>query len=321
MTSKIRLILILVLLTFSQSGKGYSPQKIITGSGQLNYSNLDNWFSHTVIESFFTGGEKKTLYQIGKAQSGSQNPAVSEDSPWAATNIHARFGIDIANNCVFPEKRDEGYCCRLETMIQKINILGINVKVLVTGAIFLGEMLEPVRSTKSPAKNLNQGIPFTRHPKAVKFDYKYTPGKVRICSEKKGVDIAGADKAEFCMILQKRWEDREGNVFARRIGGMRNFFADRNDDWVNGALFQIHYGDITRDPEYDPKTMGLIPSVGPMYVRNSKGVMVPLTETGWGRADEAPTHLVMYFSSSYEGIYFTGSPESVFRVDNISLVY
>jgi hypothetical protein len=67
--------------------------------------------------------------------------------------------------------------------------------------------------------------------------------------------------------------------------------------------------------------MGLIPSVGKVYVKNSKGAMVPLVETGWGKPGETPTHMIMYFTSSYEGMKYTGSTESVFWVDNIELIY
>ena len=127
--------------------------------------------------------------------------------------------------------------------------------------------------------------------------------------------------AEFCFILQKRWEDADGNVYATRIGGIRTFFDNTDNQWINGAIFPVLYGDIRSDPTYNPQIMGLIPSVGPMYVKNSKGSMVELAEKNWGKGGQIPTHLVMYFNSSYQGIDFIGSPESKFWVDNISLIY
>ena len=55
------------------------------------------------------------------------------------------------------------------------------------------------------------------------------------------------------------------------------------------------------------------------YARNSKGEMVPVVETGWARADEVPTHLLLQFSSSHGGAY-VGTPGNTFWVDNVGLV-
>ena len=40
--------------------------------------------------------------------------------------------------------------------------------------MFLGEVHEPVKGTKNPQKMLNSGIPFTKKPIAIQFDYKGT---------------------------------------------------------------------------------------------------------------------------------------------------
>jgi hypothetical protein len=227
----------------------------------------------------------------------------------------------VGNTRVIPEKRGDGYCARLETKIRKDNIAGFKVDVLLAGTLFLGETVEPVKGMKDPEKNASQGIPFTGMPKAIKFDYKYHVGKSRIVATTNVKPVAGEDRADFSIILQKRWEDNEGNVFATRIGGNRLFFTGSVNQWVTGATYPVYYGDPTKLPQYDPKTMGLIPSVGKVYVKNSKGAMVPLVETSWGKPGETPTHMIMYFTSSYEGMKYTGSTESVFWVDNIELIY
>jgi len=49
--------------------------------------------------------------------------------------------------------------------------------------------------------------------------------------------------------------------------------------------------------------------------------MVSMVETGWGKPDDIPTHMILYFTSSYRGVDYTGSTETVFWVDNIELVY
>jgi hypothetical protein len=292
--------------------------------GQLNYSSLDFWYTRKVKESFMLSGKTIDLYGVGKVAPTSDffdTTLKDPKSPWGTTNIYTKMVLDLGNARVFPEKRGDGYCTRLETAIRKDNIAGLKVEVLIAGTLFVGEMMEPVRGLKDPLKNVSQGIPFTQKPKAVKFDYKYHVGTRRVKAVYSIDPVEGTDKAEFCIILQKRWEDKNGNVFATRIGGARQFFTGTVGQWVNDATFPVTYGDVTRLPEYDAKTMGLIPGVGEVYVKNSQGKMVPLVETGWGKSDDAPTHMIFYFTSSYQGILYQGSPETVFWVDNIELVY
>lgn len=318
----IKLIFLIHIALIISPVEVIAQNRFTDDSGQINFSNLDNWYSRRVKESFFVGGETIRLFQIGEDRGSKLKSAdVVCESPWGTSNLHAKLGIDIANACVFPEKRENGFSCRMETTVRGIHVLGLEMDVLVTGAIFLGDFLDPVKSIKAPIKKMNHGIPFTRLPRAVTFDYKCSPGKERINTDKHGVSVIGKDKAEFCFILQKRWEEGDGSVFAVRIGGVRTFFDDTQNQWINGVTFRVRYGDISKEPAFDPQTMGLIPSVGPMYVKNSKGAMVPLLEQRWGKGDEIPTHLVMYFNSSYQGIDFIGSPGSKFWVDNISLIY
>lgn len=321
----LRCVIVIVLIcsglhAFSQ----ISPNEYIDNSGQLNYSSLDYWYARKVKESILLSGKTIELYGVGKVDPKSDfydTKLKDVKSPWGTTNIFSKMVFDLGNTRVYPEKRGNGYCCRLETAIRKDNLAGLKIEVLIAGTLFVGEMIEPVRGVKDPLKNVNQGIPFNRKPKAVKFDYKYKAGKQRV-NAVYGVDpVAGIDKTEFCLILQKRWEDKNGNVFATRIGGARQFFTGTVDQWINGAIFPVSYGDITHLPEYDAKTMGLIPGVSELFVKNSKNVMVPLVETGWGKPDDIPTHLILYFTSSYEGVQYIGSTESVFWVDNIEFIY
>lgn len=302
----------------------HNSSSFIDNQGQLNYSSLDFWYARKVKESALLSGKTIELFGVGKVDPNSDfyNTSLKDDkSPWSTTNIYSKMVLDIGNTRVFPEKRGNGYCCRLETKIRKDNIVGMKVEVLIAGTLFVGEMIEPVKGVKEPLKNVNQGVPFNKKPKAVKFDYKYNVGNKMVNAVYNVKPVSGTDKADFALILQKRWEDKDGNVFATRIGGTRQFFTGLVSNWVNGALFPVTYGDPTHLPQYDEKTMGLIPGVSEVYVKNSKNKMVPLVETGWGKPDDIPTHMIMYFTSSYQGVNFTGSTETVFWVDNIELVY
>jgi hypothetical protein len=329
MRNSLRYIVIVIIVNyilfnstnvFSQS----IASSFINNLGQLNYSSLDFWYSRKVKESSLLSGKTIELYGLGKVDPNSDfydTTLKDPKSPWGTTNIYSKMVFDIGNTRVFPEKRGTGYCCRLETGIRKDNFAGLKVEVLIAGTLFLGEIIEPIKSLKDPIKNSNQGVPFDKKPKAVKFDYKYNVGKNRVNAVYNVKPVAGTDKAEFCLILQKRWEDKNGKVFASRIGGARQFFTGTLNNWVNGSTFPVTYGDITHLPEYDPKTMGLIPEVSEVYVKNSQNKMVPLVETGWGKPDDVPTHLILYFTSSYQGVDYTGSTETVFWVDNIEFVY
>ena len=302
----------------------HNSSSFIDNQGQLNYSSLDFWYARKVKESALLSGKTIELFGVGKVDPNSDfyNTSLKDDkSPWSTTNIYSKMVLDIGNTRVFPEKRGNGYCCRLETKIRKDNIVGMKVEVLIAGTLFVGEMIEPVKGVKDPLKNVNQGVPFNKKPKAVKFDYKYNVGNKMVNAVYNVKPVSGTDKADFALILQKRWEDKDGNVFATRIGGTRQFFTGLVSNWVNGASFPVTYGDPSHLPQYDEKTMGLIPGVSEVYVKNSKNKMVPLVETGWGKPDDIPTHMIMYFTSSYQGVNFTGSTETVFWVDNIELVY
>lgn len=322
----LKIIVVFVWLLLSSISLFSQPKPVnyTNSAGQLNYSSLDFWFSRKVKESVILSGKPVELFGIGKVSPTADSFDLSlkdQNSPWGVTNIYTKMVVDIGNSRVFPEKRGEGYCARLESRIRKDNIAGLDVEVMIAGTLFLGELIEPVKGMKDPLKNVSQGIPFTRLPKAVRFDYKYNVGTKRVKATTNVEPVPGPDQAEFCVILQKRREDSTGNVFATRIGGARQFFTGTQKSWINQAEFPVTYGDITGLPEYNPKTMGLIPSVGEVYVKNSKGKMVPLKETGWGKPGDLPTHMIMYFTSSFEGVKYFGSPESVFWVDNIELVY
>ncbi|MDD4190612.1 MAG: PCMD domain-containing protein [Mangrovibacterium sp.] len=298
------------------------PSKASRGGKQIKYSGFDSWYDREVRESFVIGGKTQKLCEIGELSLSADNPLRKDSaSCWSTTNLYAKIGVDIGINSVFPEPRAGGFCCRLESKLAEVSLVGLKLKVLVAGTVFLGEVIEPVRSLKDPVRQLNHGVPFAGKPGAVGFSYKYKQGQERVRSVYGANPVEGPDKGELCLILQKRWEDETGNVYARRIGGVRHFFDDTGNRWVNDTIIAVEYGDITSEPFYDPKTMGLIPEVSELYVRNSKNEMVPLTETGWGTCDETPTHLVLYFTSSFEGISYTGSPESVLWIDDVRFIY
>ena len=152
-------------------------------------------------------------------------------SPWGTSNVMAKVvGIVKTNNSVYRDKRDNGYCARLETHIESVKVLGmVNITVLAAGSIYLGDMLEPITGTKNAEKNMNWGVPFTQRPKAVRYDYKVKMSgekdRIRLTGFSKKGQVAGQDCAITVFFLQKRMEDAEGNITAKRgfIKSSKNF--------------------------------------------------------------------------------------------------
>lgn len=292
----------------------------------ISYGNFDSWMTRIVPESKLLGGKKKTLYEIAPTKTVEGNiPYHPKESPWATSNVLASpVGIVKGSNAVFPDERGSGKAAKLTTIMEHCKAIGmINIDVLVAGSIFLGEMIEPVKSSKDPYSKMEMGIPFTKRPKALRFDYKVnipdTGTRTYSSGFGKKRTIAGKDSCEVYIILQRRWEDKDGNIYAKRVGTGRERFTTSTSGWVNGHDIPVKYGDITSSPSYRP-WMGLIDGEKAYYARNSKGKMVPVHEVGWDSPDATPTHMLVMASASC-GTAYVGTPGQTLWVDNMSLVY
>lgn len=292
----------------------------------LKYGDFDQWIVRNIKESGIIGGKTKQLYEIGPNATWNNNNAYTNQggSPWATSNVMAKVcGITKTNTSVYREKRGNGYCARLETHIEKVKVMGIvNIEVLAAGSVFLGSVPEPITNTSNPMSKLAMGIPFTKRPSAVSFDYKVKlsdeTDRIRQTGFSKVSKVSGKDMPDVICILQKRWEDEKGNLYAKRVGTMIHRFS-QNTDWVNGAKFTIKYGDISKQSGFS-NYMGLIQGDRMQYAKNSKGKMVPVEEVGWADEDETPTHMVLQFDSSYGGAY-VGSIGTTLWIDNVHLIY
>ena len=220
----------------------FSIFQINAQSGQLKYSDMNSWIMRDIKESGIIGGKHRILYEIGKPdtilEARPHNPG---DSPWETSSVYAKVsGITKGSSTVFPEERGDGYCARLETRLEEVVVLGmINLKVLATGTIFTGSITEPVKDSKDPMQKLMQGIPYNHRIKGIRFDYKAKTGGDRIKSTGFSKSkLPGKNEAEICVILQKRWEDKDGNIFAKRVGtGWLRVKA--STDWINGFTLPV----------------------------------------------------------------------------------
>ena len=248
----------------------------------FKYGNMDHWVIRNIKESGIIGGNQKKVYAVGPNMTINGNIPYSNKggSPWGSSNVLAHVsGIYKTNNSVFRDKHGSGYCAKLVTHIEKVKVLGlINIKVLAAGSLFLGDVREPITSTKDGPKAINWGIPFTARPKALRFDYKTSFPNAANRIKQNGFSgastVAGRDHAIAVLYLQKRHEDAKGNITAKRVGTMVVRFGKSTDRWVEDATYTIHYGDIRHMAGYQAATMGLRSTD---YARNSKGKSVPVS--------------------------------------------
>ena len=295
-------------------GDGVTSENVVP----FAYGDMDNWIVREIHESGIIGGNTKWLYELGPSAFRNMG-----GSPWATSNVMAKVaGVVKTNTSVFPEKRGDGMCARMETRYESVKVFGlVDIEVIAAGSVFLGTVHEPIKGTKNPQAMLQSGVPFSKKPKALRFDYKVkaAPEKNRVRSTgfSRKSTVAGQDSLAVILLLQKRWEDAEGNVYSKRVGTMVQRYTESTPDWVNDATYPILYGNITSKPEYKPY---MRIQVEERYTLNSKGKSVPIQEVGWAEPGEAPTHMVLQFTSSHGGAYI-GSPGNTFWIDNVELIY
>ncbi|MBR6141236.1 MAG: PCMD domain-containing protein [Bacteroidaceae bacterium] len=292
----------------------------------IKFGNFDSWITRTIKESVIVGGKTQTLYEIGPkgTYDGARAYTNQGGSPWGSSNVYAKvYGVVKTNISVYPDTHRDGQCAKLCTHIVSCKAVGIvNISVLASGSIFLGSLTEPITGTSDPMSKMNSGVPFNRKPKALKFDYKYfSPGgdRIRETGFSRRQTVAGKDRGQVICLLQKRWEDADGNIHALRVGTMYHYFSENTPDWKEGQTFTIHYGDISRESFYQGG-MGLMSGETGFHALNSKGKCVPIQEEGWAGPEEAPTHIILKFDSSSGGAY-VGTIGNTLWVDNVKLVY
>lgn len=290
---------------------------------KINYADFSQWVSRDIEESKVLGGDTKRVYAIGPTKHIKGNVAYKPEggSPWATSNVYAKVsGIVKASNTVEPATMGGSKVAKLQTKMEHVKVLGvINMDVMVAGTIYLGRVNEPISSTSAPFSKMSMGIPYNKSPKALVYDFRIDMPSVNTRVRSTGMSrkktISGRDQAEVYCLLQKRWEDKNGNVYAQRVGTGRERYS-RSVAWTKGHQLPIHYGDITRQPFYKP-WMGLLNGEKAYYGYNSKGKLVPVKEVGWAPVGTKPTHVLVMASTSC-GEPFVGTEGITMYIDNIA---
>lgn len=296
---------------------------------QINeYGKFDTWSVREIEESGIIGGATKHLYEFygspsDTLRSGKEPYTSPEGYLWRTNNVLAVIaGIVKTSTTVFPEPRDSGYCARIETHLEQVKALGIiNMDVTCQGALLVGKLPEPIRDTKSPMSKVIYGLEFNGRPKALKMDYK-----ADVCHEvirgtgfTKLKPMGYPDYGEITVILQKRWEDENGDIHALRVGtGIERIMEDI-PEWVNGHIIPIKYGDITKDKDYED-FMGLKTDPETAYhAINSRGENVIVQEDGWAEPGTEPDYMMIHFISSC-GKAFYGGVGNTLWIDNVEII-
>jgi len=286
------------------------------------YADFESWTVRQIRESGIIGGQEKTLYVIGPEETIKGNSVYDYSKTiWSSSNAYAKVaGIVKVSTSMTPDVGPTGKCAKLETCYADCQVAGIvTVKVITAGSIFWGKLQEPVSDTSNPFASADWGIPFTKKPSAVVLDYKSVisqSGSCEKCSPMSHSTLQGNDPAEVIFILQKRWEDENGNIHALRVGTAICHIEQSSDGWVTSFRLPVIYGDASKDPSY--KSYMKLSSH--LYAKNSRGKLKIIQEDGWADSSSEVTHALMKIQSGSRGA-FVGVVGNVLWIDNIKLEY
>lgn len=315
---------IIFFLTMSLSSALLSAQDdIVEAIG--SYGTFDSWSARQVKESGIIGGKTAELYEFyGDGEiTQTREPYVAPDGYlWRTNNVLAVVaGVTKTSNTVYPEPRGDGYCARLETHIESVKVLGmINMDVTCQGAMFIGALEEPIRDTKAPMTKVLYGVPFEGRPAALVFDYKADVGHetVRGTGFSPLKNMGYPDYPIVYMVLQKRWEDEDGEVHALRVGSAIKRIDENVTEWKDSCRMEVVYGDITGEPFYE-EYMGLKndPETA-FYCINSKGKKVMVQEDGWADPSTQPDYMILTFLASSNPPFY-GGVGNILWIDNVRI--
>lgn len=264
-----------------------------SSKAQLPNSNFDLWYTVPYSNQGYA--------EIGKDE---------EDKTWGSGNEGAIIALS-GNVSKLPTKpyETEGGKFAAELTTTDMGFFGsIAGKGVAAGNVFTGRFEIGNTINAHPVF----GIPYTQMPKAFKVDYKYNPAEVLLDGKRKTVE--GKDAMDMYLILEKR----EGDTVKRLgVGWYRS--EEAQTDWKTKEI-EIRYarGEAPESVAEYEKHVLKYGHDGNTDATNPS--MMP--EATWGDiAKDKPTHILVVFTSSYQGDYFIGAPGSKLLVDNFELIY
>ncbi|MBQ7709778.1 MAG: PCMD domain-containing protein [Bacteroidales bacterium] len=311
---KIQIVLSLLLLVLPARAQRYEA---------VPFGDFEQWVVRHIRESAILGGNVRTLYVVGPEEIIDKNQAYDySQTIWASSNAYARvMGLTKTSVTVEPDQGPTGRCARLSTRFASCKVAGlVEIKVLATGALYWGKMLEPITGVKDPYSFMDWGIPYTGRPSALVLDCKAELPNTGILT--KGTtfqqkEFPGKDPCQISIILQQRWEDAQGRIHALRVG-TAVLRIHESMDWQSLRI-PLVYGDASQAPSYGDG-WELLQGEKALYALNSQGKSTPILEEGWAEADAVPTHALLQIVAGCQGA-FTGALDNTLWVDNINLEY
>ena len=289
------------------------------------YGDFEHWTTRHIKESAILGGNVRTIYVVGPEETIEGNKLYDYSRTiWASSNAYARVsGVTKTSLTVQPDDGPTGRCARLDTRFAECKVAGlVEIRVLASGSLYWGKMLEPVTGVKNPYAFMDWGIPFTKRPSALVLDGKAELPNTGILvrgTTFSTKEFPGEDPCQIMLILQQRWEDEEGNIHALRVGTAFRRIAKSTGGWIQNLRIPVIYGDARQDAGFRD-FMGLLQGKMTLYAVNSKGRKKPILEEGWADADAPVTHAVLQITAGSRGA-FTGALGNTLWVDNIRLEY
>jgi hypothetical protein len=286
----------------------------------LQFGDFEQWTVRHIQESAILGGEVRTIYVVGPDEIIEGNKAYDyKKTPWASSNAYAKVsGVTKTSLSVEPDDGPTGRCAKLSTVFASCRVAGlVDIQVLATGSLYWGKMFEPITGVKDPYSNIDWGIPFTDRPAALLIDYKAllpATGKLVRGTTFRKTEFPGEDPCRIMLLLQRRWEDADGNIHAERVGTAVLLIARSTSGWIIDRRIPVVYGEAGK------RSMDLIIGENALYSVNSHGKRVKILEEGWAGADAQCTHAVLQISSGSRGGY-TGAPGNTLWVDNLRMEY
>ena len=313
-------ILIVLFMFFSYSLFANERDTVVG----VPYGDMELWIQRSVTDSKILGGFTHIMHEVsGGVDIGNNMPyKKAVFVPWASSNTFADVGVVKGSSTVLKDVRGDGYCAKLVTKLEVVNVLRLfNINVIAAGTLFFGSRTEPLSSASDGIRLINRGIETKVSPESVIFDYKYHSAGERYYADGVGAPelVGGKNVGEVIVFLQKRWEDEDGNIFAKRLATAIIQLDDTNGEWINDFELPLFYGNITDKDIYNTSTYLLnddTPEDLVHYTTNSKGEQTRIIEIGFGDKSDKPTHVFMSFSSSQTGA-FIGAPGSVLWLDNV----
>lgn len=239
--------------------------------------------------------------------------ANKDNKTWATGNQGAAFAIGIGADADLPSVPHETATGKNAAQLTTQNMgdlaAAFGGKGIAAGSIFTGIFEIGSVTDAHPVF----GVPYTQTPVAFKVDYKYIPAEGLMNGKLKPVE--GEDAMDFYLILEKREGDK-----VKRLGVAWYRSSEEQSEWKSLEV-DIKYARNNRAPEGVEEYAKHVLKYGhDGDITATNPNMMP--EATWGDiATDKPTHILVVFTSSYQGDYFIGAPGSKLIVDNFELIY